>query len=79
MKREPIAILEQFFDKGRTITYMSSFLGKREGPCLPYTYAIFKIYDKKRMTILQKIFDVGRYKRMLGKKMISSQVNRQLI
>lgn len=79
MKGVPIAILEQFIDKGITITYMSSFLGKSDGPCLPYTYAIFKVYGKKKMTFMQKLFDFGRHKKMLTMKMISSQIHKQII
>ena len=77
--KKPIAILEQFVDKGRTITYMVSFLGKSDGPLLPQSYAIFRVYDKKAMTFWGKIFDFGRYKKMLSRKMIASQVNRQAI
>lgn len=74
--KKPIAILEQFVDNGRIITYMHEFLGRSDCPRpIESARAIFYVYDKKKMNFWQKIFDFGRYKKFLSRKMIASQVN----
>lgn len=70
-KKEPIAILEQFVEKGKTISYMIEFMGHRDyWGHMPEAIVLFKIYDKKNPLpskpkgIIQKLLDFGKYKRL---------------
>lgn len=79
MKQKPIAIFEQFNDRGRKITYMFEFLGRKEYPTpMPHSIALFKIYDKKERSLWDKIFCSRGYKKTLSRHIIASQVNATL-
>lgn len=86
-KREPIAVLEQFVEKGKTISYMIEFMGHRDySGHMPEAIVLFKIYDKnnplpaKPKGVIQKFIDFGKYNRLhksyrnaLSKCLIASQ------
>lgn len=54
--KKPVAILDQFVYKGRTITYMTTFIGSYNDGRLPQSHAVFKIYSKLKPTFLQRLF-----------------------
>lgn len=73
-KDKPIAILEQFNERGKKFTYTYSFFGEGYGGILPYAYCIFKVYRKYKRTWWEKLFPYFE-KRRIGKRFISSQIN----
>lgn len=88
-KNEPIAILEQFVEKGKTISYMIEFMGHRDyWGHMPEAVVLFKIYDKnnplppKPKGIIQILLNLGKYNRVcksyserLSKCLIANQVH----
>jgi hypothetical protein len=63
--KKPIAVLDQFKEKGRTITYMTSFEKSHNDGRMPQSIAVFKIYLKERKkTFFESIFPFVFKKRM---------------
>lgn len=73
--KKPIAILDQFVEKGRTITYMTAFFGKgkyNDGR-MPNSIAVFKIYLKDCRPWYQRILKPSR--NWASRHLIANQVN----
>lgn len=61
-KGKPIAILDQWNENGKKITYMTAFFGKQwryDDGRMPKSYAVFKIYLKDNRNWLQKLIRPG--------------------
>lgn len=77
--KKPVAILDQFVEKGRTITYMTTFDGHQDDGRMPNSIAVFKIYLKKpKPDFIEKLFPfiLNRYmKKWAWFNLIANQVN----
>ena len=73
--KKPIAILDQFVEKGRTITYMTTF-GKQNDGRMPNSIAVFKIYLKSEKRFIEKLLPFRYRKRLFNwsnKHLIANQ------
>lgn len=65
--KKPVAILDQFVEKGKTITYMTAFNGfmeKHDDGRMPNSIAVFKIYMKpQKNTLVEKLIPFIRNRR----------------
>ena len=76
--KKPIAILDQFVDKGRTITYMTTFGDQNDGR-MRNSIAVFKIYLKvPKSNFLESLFPFIKSRKIMswaGKHLIANQIN----
>lgn len=71
--KKPIAILDQFIEntftvnKGKTITYMTTFYNIRDDGRMPNSIAVFKIYLKEpQKTIMDKLFPFMKKRKIIN-------------
>lgn len=77
--KKAIAILDQFVDKGRTITYMTSFGTEFNDGRMPNSIAVFRIYLKQpKKTFFQKLLPFLYDKKIIrwaSKHLIANQIH----
>ncbi len=79
--KKPIAILDQFIEKGRTITYMTAFDGNHNynDGRMPNSIAVFKVYLKEsKSNFFESVIPrlkMYRVNKWASRHLIASQIN----